>query len=81
MERREREREAAVEGGGDTVKLPLDRIFMAPPTETDRADEHAACSLSPRTARQTTIPVLDMFAICWKASCSNLSNCMENAKK
>ena len=30
---------------GDTVKLPLDRIFMAQPTEIDRADEHAAPSL------------------------------------
>ena len=42
--------ERGEERRGDTVKLPLDRIFMARPgpdrpTEIDRADEHAAPSL------------------------------------
>ena len=48
--------------GGDTVKLPLDRIFMAQPTEIDRADEHAAPSLGQIDSH----PGFESCHVCWE---------------
>ena len=49
-------------GEGDTVKLPLDRIFMARRTEIDRADEHAAPSLGQIDSH----PVFESCHVCWE---------------